>query len=178
MKKLILITIIAFLTSFSSSFAQGSSLNIAVINAEEVLRNSVVMKHIQDKISSKEKEYQSMIDVKQKVLEKEFKKIDSKKSVLSTSSLEEEEEKFNKKFNDLKVELESKQKSLKDASIQALSQVDEKVNEIIATISKEKNLDLILHSSSLIFAKDDLDISDEVLKRLNKQMTKVKINFN
>jgi outer membrane protein len=178
MKKLALITILSIAVTFSSSFAQKANLNIGVINVEEVLKNSTVMKHVKLKISKKEKSYQSQIDKKQKSLEKEIKKIESKRSVLSKNALEKEKQKFANNFNKLKSELEVKQKSLKKAYVNSMTQLDKKINTIVLQISNEQNIDLILPSSQIISYKDELDISPEVLKRLNKEMKTIKVIFD
>jgi len=178
MKKLILIAVIFTLSGFNFAFAQKANLNVAVIDVEEVLKNSTVVKYVKEKIASKEKIYQAEIDKEQKKLEKEFNRIKSKQSVLSDSAKKEEERKFAEKFNKLKSELDAKQKSLKKAYLESMTQIDKKVNEIVADISKSNNIDLILPSSQIISYQDELDISPLVLKRLNKDLKKVKINFN
>ncbi len=178
MKKIILIALFLTLAIFSNSFAQKTNLNIGVIDVEEVLKNSLAMKQVKAKISKKEKLYQTQIDKKQQLLEKELQKIKSKQSVLSKEALKEEEIKFNKKFNDLKTELDTKQKSLKKAYVESIAQLDKKINMIVATISEEKNIDLILPASGVISYQEDLDISSQVLTKLNQQMKKIKINFD
>lgn len=178
MKKLILIILTTFLLNISNVFAQNTSLNIAVINADDVLSNSKVVNFIQEKIINKEKEYQVEINKKQTSLKKEFQEIEKKRSVLSEKSLKKEEDKFAKKYQDLKEELTKRRESLKTASLKAFVRVDKKMNKIIKDISEEQDIDLVLPTSNIIFAKDKLDISAQVLERLNEQMTKVKVRFN
>lgn len=184
--KTLAIVLTSILLTSTNSFAQttpvvatqNAALNIAIINTDEVLKNSNVMKYIGEKVAAQEKRYQSDIDKKYAALEKDFKKIEAKKSVLSEAALKEEEKQFATKFTDLKTELETKQKSIKSTSIEALTQVDKKVVEIVEKISKEKGLDLILPSSNVIFYEEKLDISADVLKELNRSLKSVKINFN
>jgi Skp family chaperone for outer membrane proteins len=66
---------------------------------------------------------------------------------------------------------------LKKASLDAMSKVNDEIKTIIADISKEKSLDLIVPAAQTLYYKDELDISNEVLKRLNKEVTKVKVSF-
>jgi Skp family chaperone for outer membrane proteins len=58
-----------------------------------------------------------------------------------------------------------------------MSKVNDEIKTIIADISKEKSLDLIVPAAQTLYYKDELDISNEVLKRLNKEVTKVKVSF-
>jgi Skp family chaperone for outer membrane proteins len=51
------------------------------------------------------------------------------------------------------------------------------MKEIIVEISKEKSLDVIIPASQALFYKDELEITEEVLKKLNKKITKVEVKF-
>jgi Skp family chaperone for outer membrane proteins len=53
-----------------------------------------------------------------------------------------------------------------------MTKVNDKIKDIIAEISKEKELDLIVPASQTLYYNDNLDISAEVLKRLNKKIRK------
>ena len=77
----------------------------------------------------------------------------------------------------MKTFVDKKQNSLKKASLDSMSKVNDKIKDIIAEISKEKELDVIVPAAQTLYFKDELDISDEVLKRLNKKITKVDVKF-
>ena len=58
-----------------------------------------------------------------------------------------------------------------------MGKVNDRIKDIIADISKEKELDVIIPAAQALYYKDDLDISAEVLARLNKKITKVDVKF-
>ncbi|MDA0901917.1 MAG: OmpH family outer membrane protein [Proteobacteria bacterium] len=58
-----------------------------------------------------------------------------------------------------------------------LEKVNSKVNDIIAQISEEKNLDIVIPSSQTLYYRDSIDISAEVLKRLNSALTTIDVKF-
>ncbi len=58
-----------------------------------------------------------------------------------------------------------------------MGKVNDKIKDIIADISKEKDLDVIMPSAQALYYKDELDISEEVLTRLNKKITKADVKF-
>jgi Skp family chaperone for outer membrane proteins len=156
--------------------SSNNSISIAVVDLENVVKNSDAMKDAQEKISNKQSKFQSEIDEAQKKLEKESKILDSKKTTLKEEALKKEQDKFSKKIDDLKELVNSRQDSLKKLSFDAIASINEEIKKVIDDIKEEKNLDIILSSSSAIFYKDDIDISAEVLKKLNKAISKVKIN--
>jgi outer membrane protein len=169
---------------FNSSFANAQtntqtpaqkSQYIGVVDLENVLENCQAMKDAKAKISKKQAGFQKEIDKKQEALEKESKQISAKKGVLSEDAFAKEQEKFSKKVNDLKDFVNAKQDILKKASLESVSKINEKVKESVEEVRKEKNLDLIISSSSTVFYKDELDLSAEITKKLNKKISKVEI---
>lgn len=174
MKKHLLVLTAAFALFTFNANANG---NIGILDVDKIIKESSVMRDIQSKVSKKQEEYQAEVTKKQNALEAEQKKIEGKKNVLSKEAFEKESKAFEKKVEDLKTFVDKKQNSLKKASIDGMSKVNEKIKDIIADISKEKELDVIIPASQALYYRDDLDISAEVLKRLNKKITKIDVKF-
>jgi len=173
MKKsfLALCALFAF-TSFNAN-AEGTG----VLDVEKIVKESSAMRDIQKKVSSKQDEYQKEVTKKQNDLESEQKKIEGKRNVLSKEAFEKETKAFEKKIDDLKTFVDKKQNSLKKASMDSMSKINDKIKDIIADIAKEKEFDVIIPASQTLYYKDTLDVSEEVLKRLNKKITKVDVKF-
>lgn len=150
---------------------------IGILDVEKIVKESSAMRDIQNKVTKKQDEYQKEVTKKQNVLEAEQKKLEGKKNVLSKEALDKEVVAFEKKVDELKTFVDKKQNSLKKASMDAMGKVNDKIKDIIADISKEKDLDVIMPSAQALYFKDELDVSNEVLARLNKKITKVDVKF-
>ena len=122
---------------FTANFANASE--VAVLDIEKIVKESKAMKYIQNKVSKQQDSYQKLVTKKQKTLEKEQKKVEGKKSVLSKSAFEKEVTQFEMKVEELKEFVDRKQNSLKKASLDSMSKINEVIKDIIADISKEKN---------------------------------------
>lgn len=170
-------SLIALTTIFALFSFNAGATNIGVLDVKKILKESTAMNFIQNKITKKQKEYQKQVDKKQKSLEKAQKKLESKKNILSKAALNKEIKAFEKKVAGLKKLVDRKQNSLQKASANGMSKVNDKIKDIIAEISQEKGIDIIIPSTQALFYKDELDISAEVLARLNKKITKVKVRF-
>jgi outer membrane protein len=168
---------LAILAASLLFIGNAAASEIGVLDVEKIVKESSAMRDIQNKISKKQDEYQKEVTKKQNELEADQKRIEGKKNVLSKDALEKETKSFEKKIDDLKTFVDKKQNSLKKASLDSMGKVNDKIKEIIADISKEKSLDAIIPASQTLYYKDELDVSDEVLKRLNKKITKVDVKF-
>jgi Skp family chaperone for outer membrane proteins len=169
--------LISFLAIFALFMTNANADGIGVLDVEQIVKESVAMRDIQKKVTKKQEEYQAEVTKKQKSLESEQKSIESKKNILSKEALEKKVTEFEKKVEELKEFVDKKQNNLKKASLDGMSKVNDEIKDIISEIAKEKDLDLIVPSSQALFYKDELDISEDVLKRLNKKITKVSVKF-
>lgn len=171
-KNLLILSVVSAFFAFNAN-----ATSIGVLDVEQIVKESKAMKDIQSKVSAKQDEYQKEVTAKQSDLEKEQKRIEAKKNVLSAEAFDKEAKAFEAKVGALKEFVDKKQNSLKKASLDSMGKVNDKIKDIIAAISKEKNLDVIVPSSQALYYKDELDISEEVLKRLNKEIVKVSVKF-
>lgn len=175
MKKLYIIpALLAMFFAANSSFAQG---NMAIIDIEKVSKEAKVVKDITSKISKKRDQFQKEISAKEKTLEAEKTKIEAKKGVLSEEKLEKEQKDFISKVEDLKKFAEKRDATLKKAYTDAIKKVNEKVGDIVAKIAKEKELSVVFPSSQVIYALDNLEITEDVIKQLDKEISSISVKF-
>jgi Skp family chaperone for outer membrane proteins len=173
MKKTFLISFFALTSLLNEVYAS----NIGVLDVDKIIQESSAVIDIQKKVDSKKTAYESDINKKQSILEADQKKLEDKRITLSKDAFEKEVKKFEAKVEDLKTYVDRKQNSLKKASIDAMSKVNDKVKIIVSEIAKDKNLDAIVPASQTLYFKDELDITAEVLATLNKKITKVDVKF-
>lgn len=159
------------------TIANSNASSIGILDLEKIIKDSKAMRDIQNKVNKKQDEYQKEVSKKQTDLENEQKTIEAKKSVLSKEGFEKEVQKFEKKVDDLKTFVDRKQNSLKKASMESMSKVNENIKEIIGEIAKDKSFDVIIPASQTVYYADALDITEEVLKKLDKMITKVEVKF-
>ncbi len=175
MKKNFSVLLVAF---FALLIAQNSNAtDIAVLDIEKVAKESKAVVDIQGKVTKKQEQFQKDINKKQGELEAEQKKLESKKNILAKDAFEKEQIAFSKKIDELKTFVEKKQSSLKKASEAGMTKVNEEMKIIVAEIAKEKQVEVILPSSQIVYAIDSIDVSNEVIVRLNKKLTKVSVSF-
>lgn len=172
---ILLSTIATFLTLGAvSSFAS----DVAVLDIEKIGKESKAVLDIQAKVVKKQEEFRKEITKKQTSLQSDQKKLEAKKNILSKEAFEKEQREFEKKIDSLNELVEKRQNTLKKAQEDSTTKVNDKMKEIITEIAKEKQLSLIIPASQTVFSADNLDISNEVIEKLNKKITKVDVKFD
>ena len=125
---------------------------------------------------SKTKEYDKILDKEQKAYEKDReKKLDEIKKLQEKLSLLSEEERESRKGK-LQDKIEQLQEFDRDATQDLRKQRDERVQEIfedikeaIETYAKEEGITLVFDKRALAYENESLDITDQVLKILDKK---------
>lgn len=109
-----------------------------------------------------------------KILEDEKKIIQQKKIISS--------EEYLKKVNELRLEVSSLQKErsnlLESVAKQrtiARNELLKNLNPILTEYMQEKNIRMIIDKKSLLTADENLDITQEIIKRLNKKLKSIKL---
>ncbi len=157
--------------------ANANASGIGILDVERIMKESVAMRDFQSKIEKKEDEYRKEVEKKQSELDSEQKKIEAKRSILSKEAFDKEVAGFDKKLDSLKTFVDRKQSSLKKASIDAMSKLNDNVRDIFSDIAKDRGLDIIIPSSQAVYYEDKMDVTDDVLKKLNKKITKIDVKF-
>ena len=113
---------------------------------------------------------------KEKAIQEEETKIIQQKKVISA-------EEYKKKVTTLRSKVDTLQKErntlLANVSKQrskAKAELLKNLNPIIKEYMKEKNIRMVLDKKNLLLAEDSLDITQEIVKRLNSKLKSIKLN--
>lgn len=177
MKRLSSLALVALLIS-APAFAEDAKQSIAVVNIQQIMREATAAKSVREQLESKQKSFQADITKKEEALQKEDQELAKQQSVLSKSAFAEKAKAFRAKATEVQKEVQAKKALLDSGFEHALNDIQKSVNEIIADLAKEKGFTLALPSSQVLYADEKMDISKEVLDRLNKKLPKLDVKFD
>lgn len=150
---------------------------VAVVNIQLVVKNANAAKTALTEIQKKRDAYQNDINKKEEALKKQDTELSKQKSLLSAEAFETKRQEFKKQVVSVQKDVQVKRQELDKAYTQVLSQIQSSVLQIVADLSKEKGFDIAVPASQVLYAEKTLDISDEVLTRLNKKLPKVPLQL-
>ncbi len=148
---------------------------IAYIDINYLINSSDVGKFLNTQIEIKKKEY----TVKHNEIENELRK--KEKTLLSQKNILDEKE-FEKKLTKLRDEVQEYRK-VKQSNIDSLNafkidntkKILNALNPIITEFVNLNSISLVIPKKNIIVGKKNLDITNQILKLLNKKITK--LNF-
>ena len=136
---------------------------LAMVDMQQVLNETKAGKAARKKLESQSKSKQAKFDKKRSALEAEAAKLGS----LSGNDLAAAQEKLQRESIELQNMLMALEQELGEAHNKLLESMYKNAQAIVADLSKEQGLDLVLvrDPMTVIYAKDGLDVTAEVIKR-------------
>jgi len=170
------LAVAAMLACAPAAMADGN--NIATVNIQQIMRDSTAAQNVREQLESKQKSFQAEISKKEDQLQKEDQELGKQRSVLAKAAFDEKAAKFRTKATEVQKEVQSKKALLDSAFERALNDIQKVVTEIISDLAKEKGFIIAVPTSQILYADPKLDISDEVMKRLNQKLPKLDVKFD
>lgn len=166
---LLWLTLVAEMAATAAQEKSGSA-NIAVVDVQFLMENSTASKNIRAQIDQIRAKYQKEFKEKQEDLTKLFQSIARERATLSQDAYQRRFSELQQKAANYENEARERQSKLDSALATASNKISSAIGQIANEIMKEKHFSLVLPRSISIGAPAVPDITQEVLKRLNKHM--------
>jgi Skp family chaperone for outer membrane proteins len=152
-------------------------IKFAVVDMQKVLRDAAAIRMIRPQMDKLKETYQKKFKKYEEELKVENLDLQRQRAILSPEAYGERQTTFKKRVNERQREVQTVRRLLDQAGSVALSKVHRAFYEVTAELAKERSLNLVMRKSGLLFVDPEFDISDEVLKRLDRRLPKVLVEL-
>lgn len=153
------------------------SARLAIVDIQTILEHSIAMQEIRKYVRDVNSVIQKDITKKEIDLKTIEEELIRKKNSLSANDFEHEVNNFNELTNKSQREIQTRKLQLEQIHSEAVSIVQNSVIEIIQKLADKYNLNVVLPSSQILFMKNTLDITPEVITQLNLKLKLVPLPF-
>lgn len=150
---------------------------VAIIDMERVTRQAAVTKDIRNQLRDLRSGFQSNIQKEEEELRTANQELARKRSLLSPEAFAEERRKFEQRLMEVQRKIQKRKHELETAQSEGMKKVQDTVSQIVVDIANQEALTLILRSDQVVFWARALDITGEVLKRLDKKLPALKLEI-
>ena len=151
---------------------------IAVIDSQRVNREAAALKNARQQLEQFRFTFQSEIAKEEEKLRAEEQEIARQRSVLAPEAFEQRRQAFQAKVVDLQKRIQERSQSLEKMLNGVREQVTVQVIDILKGLATERGFNMVLDRAQVqIFIGDSIDITPEVLKRLDQRLPTVKVNL-
>ena len=175
----VLMIVLVLQTSFVR--AQISSelepVSLAVVDFRGVLSKSEAARNIRSVVDEKRQELRKYFLEVENSLRDEQKDLSKKRSIVTAEAFEKRARKLKEKAQSAQKLAQTSNQKLKKSFDQAMDKVQKELLRTVAEVAEESGVGVVLFRSAIVIAVKKLDISKEVLQRLNKKLPDVKVHF-
>ena len=158
---------------FSTENVYGQ--NIAYANIDSVIKNSNVGKKIISYFSNKNNELIKDFKNKEKIFKEKEQSLKSQKNILDNNEYIKKVDEIKKEVNSFNIEHKKKINQIKTKNDEVLKALMDEINKILKEFAETNNIDIIFSSNQMLIGKSKLDVSNDLLNIVNKQITNFKI---
>lgn len=153
--------------------AQTAAGSVATLDTLQVVNQTNAAKRALESLKGKRDAAQAKINQLEAPLLAKQKQLAEQQSSMDAAKLKTEQEAFRKQAADFRNQASQIQDGLQEEGLKLRKTIADAVTAAVADIAKEKNYDLVIPKSMVVFSSAKVvDISDEVLKRANAKLDK------
>lgn len=172
-KFIISLALIGAVAAAAPAYAQQA--NIAVIDTQRIMRDSLPTKSIGEQINKYRTTYQADITKQENDLRAAEQELNKQRTIISAEAFADRRRAFEQRVGNLQRDVENRKRELDKSVSSAMSTVQASLNKIIQDMVEERKYTLVLPKSQTIFNSPAMEVTDDVMARLNKALPSVKV---
>ena len=150
---------------------------IAVLDVQQVLRRAAAAKGIREVMEARRNKFEKEISEERLQLQGEENQLRKQSTILSPEAMNNKRRVLENKVSDLRRKAEQKRGILNRAFNGATRELRQEIAKVLADLMKERNITITLARKAVLVFDQRLNVTEEVLKRLDKNLPNVKIDI-
>ncbi len=161
-----------------SSKADYPNTSIGVIDLNYILSESNAAKDAAKKIEEIALKIEEEIQKSDQDLVNEQNELIESQQIMAPAAFDEKRKDYEKKVQNYNVERQEKLVSIDLLVSESRNKVLNALKPILETISNDKGITVLLEKNSVLLNADNMDITDEALKSLNKELSSIEVKLD
>ena len=150
---------------------------IGVADLNGILRAADANVKVRELLDTQRQKFQDEFSLVEAELQQTERDLMSKRELLSAEEYDKQIKAFQARVTQLQQDIQRKRQAIDNAYQKAQSDIRAEAFAIITEIAKDKKLDLVLSHDASLISLPHLNISDEVLTRLNERTKNARIEI-
>lgn len=155
--------------------AASPPLRMAVVDFGAIRRNAAAAQAIRTQMERYVVSYQSDIEKEELELRDAQQQLDQKRAELQADAYSAELRKWEEAVSEAQRRFLKRRQEMERARADAWQRVNQQVDQIIKTMAIERNLDIIIRRDQAVHVSPRLEITEEVLRRLDRDMPSAQV---
>jgi outer membrane protein len=150
---------------------------VVICDVLQVLRDARASQSVREQIDKQRASYQAEIAKQENDLRAADQQLAQQRAILAPEAFAQRRRDLEKRISDAQQSVQNRRRALDQAFTESMQRVEGSMIEVISEIARDKNYQVVLPKSQVVIVQTQLDITGEVLARLNKKITTVSVNI-
>jgi len=146
---------------------------IVIVDVQEILRDSLVAKNVQAQMTQRTDRYTKEVSDQENELRRTQDELERQRTVLSPDAFNAKMRDFQQRYDALDHGVQATRQALQQSYNDAMTKVENTALQIISDIAGERKANLVVTKAAVLFTAEGLDITQEVIRRLDEKLPSV-----
>lgn len=148
---------------------------IAVVNTQRILAQAKAAVSIRNQIEQMRTQAQAQITRNEEGLRAEEQELARQRSVLAPQAFQDRERAFRTRVGQMQEQVQNLQRDLENAYNNAMVEVRQAMGPIFVEVTRTRGVNLILDNNQVVFGERSLEVTDEIIQRLDAALPTVRV---
>ncbi|TLY47872.1 MAG: OmpH family outer membrane protein [Gammaproteobacteria bacterium] len=168
MNKVCLLSIVTLMTGLLSLSVHADEAKLAVVDMQVILQKAPQISKINDALTRQFKGRQDSIVKAQNELQKEAENLQKNAAVMQADKRSNLENKLMIDRNNVNSMIAAFQKDLSKQQSESLHSFSQQLDSVVSKVAAQSGYDLVIQKASTLYAKNNLDITQQILDVLKR----------
>ena len=150
---------------------------IAIVDVQRILQESLAAKSVQKQLEAQRSKFQSQIESEENSLRQTEQDLSKSHDQLPANVYADREQQLRQRFLAVERHVQARRKVLDQAFNDSMNTVRSSLLEIVDAVAHEHGANLVVVKQQTLWVDKGLDVTDEILKRLNKALPQVVVKM-
>jgi len=167
----------ALFIAFAAFTAHAEEKTIAIIDFDKLSTTSKALKNVVAQIESEVKRINDYRMTNETALKKENEELQKQEAILSREVFQKKAVEFNQKVSNYQAAEQEKRNKIETARAKAFEKFENTVKNISKNLAEKEGYKMVLSAQLVIFYDKTIDITEQVLKDLDKNLPDLKLEL-
>lgn len=149
---------------------------VVIVDVEHLLTESKAAENISAQLKAEQEKLQEKLGDKDEELKESRDQIVAEKDTLGEEGFLAKRKEFEQEIMAARQEVSQERNEIQQAAAKAVQQLRGEIMQIVADMAEEQNFALVMTKQNIMLADKTMDVTDEIMTRLNKKVTSIKLD--
>ena len=148
---------------------------IAIVDVQRILQESLAAKSVQKQLEAQRSKFQNEIEGEENGLRDAEQELTKERDRLPATAYADREQQLHQRFSTVEEHVQERHKVLDQAFTDSMNAVRNALLDVVQKAAHEHGANMVVVKQQALWADQPLDITDEVLKKLDQKLPKVDV---